>query len=163
MANKLPPEVLDFFRAHGAAGGKIGGSLGGKTSAERMTPEQRRERARKAGRAAAAARKAAREAAAAKEAEEWNMSHKGSKSTKPHPASGYDEWGEPTKEFMLNTVEGYVPAEFETDPLRQKLLAARRSAQTNRAPRASRKASASPSRKSRQKSGPSSPAPCPQD
>jgi hypothetical protein len=36
--------TLEFFRQHGARGGK----LGGKKSSENMTPEQRSERARKA-------------------------------------------------------------------------------------------------------------------
>ena len=36
--------TLEFFRQHGARGGK----LGGKKSSENMTPEQRTERARKA-------------------------------------------------------------------------------------------------------------------
>ena len=45
---KLPPEVLEYFRKEGAKGGKIGGKIGGKRSLETMTPEQRRERAKKA-------------------------------------------------------------------------------------------------------------------
>lgn len=50
MAKKtLPEDVLDFFRAQGARGGKIGG----KRSLETMTPEQRSERARKASKKAA--------------------------------------------------------------------------------------------------------------
>jgi hypothetical protein len=36
--------TLEFFRQHGARGGK----LGGRKSSENMTPEQRSERARKA-------------------------------------------------------------------------------------------------------------------
>ena len=36
--------TLEFFRQHGARGGK----LGGKKASENMTPEQRSERARKA-------------------------------------------------------------------------------------------------------------------
>jgi hypothetical protein len=48
--DRLPPEVLEFFRKQGSKGGKIGG----KRSLETMTPEQRSERARKA----AAAREA---------------------------------------------------------------------------------------------------------
>jgi hypothetical protein len=54
MAKKLPSDVLEFFRKHGAKGGKIGG----KRSLETMTPAQRTARAKKAGKAAGAARKA---------------------------------------------------------------------------------------------------------
>ena len=53
---KLPPEVLEYFRKEGAKGGKIGGKIGGKRSLETMTPEQRTARAKKASDAAAAAR-----------------------------------------------------------------------------------------------------------
>jgi hypothetical protein len=53
MAKRLPPAVLEFFRAEGAKGGKIGG----KRSLETMTPEQRSARAKKASAAAAAVRK----------------------------------------------------------------------------------------------------------
>ena len=45
---KLPPEVLEYFRKEGAKGGRIGGKIGGKRSLETMTAEQRSERARKA-------------------------------------------------------------------------------------------------------------------
>jgi hypothetical protein len=45
---KLPPDVIEFFRKEGAKGGKIGGKIGGKRSLQTMTPEQRSERARKA-------------------------------------------------------------------------------------------------------------------
>jgi hypothetical protein len=41
---KLPPEILDFFRKHGAKGGKIGGTA----RAANMTPQQRSEASRKA-------------------------------------------------------------------------------------------------------------------
>jgi len=51
---KLPRDVLEFFRAQGAKGGRIGG----KRSLETMTAEQRAARARKASKAAAKARKA---------------------------------------------------------------------------------------------------------
>jgi hypothetical protein len=44
MKNKLPPQVLAFFKQHGATGGKIGGVA----RAENMTAEQRSEAARKA-------------------------------------------------------------------------------------------------------------------
>jgi hypothetical protein len=51
---KLPSEVLEFFKHHGARGGRIGG----KRSLETMTAEQRAARAKKASTAAAEARKA---------------------------------------------------------------------------------------------------------
>jgi hypothetical protein len=54
MANKLPTDVLEFFRKQGSIGGKIGG----KRSLETMTRAQRRARAIKASKAAAAARRA---------------------------------------------------------------------------------------------------------
>jgi hypothetical protein len=41
---KLPLEVLEFFRRHGAKGGKKGGT----SRAANMTPEQRSDAARKA-------------------------------------------------------------------------------------------------------------------
>jgi hypothetical protein len=41
---KFPPQVMAFFKQHGAAGGKIGGQI----RAENMTAEQRSESARKA-------------------------------------------------------------------------------------------------------------------
>jgi hypothetical protein len=44
MKQKLPPQVLAFFKNHGAAGGKIGGTV----RAENMTAEERSEAARKA-------------------------------------------------------------------------------------------------------------------
>lgn len=56
--NRLPPEVLEFFRKQGAKGGKIGGKIGGKRSLETMTPEERSARAKKASDAAIAARRA---------------------------------------------------------------------------------------------------------
>jgi hypothetical protein len=64
MAKKtvLPDDVLEFFRAQGARGGKIGG----KRSLETMTPGQRSERALKASKKAAEAR--AQKAAAIKKA-----------------------------------------------------------------------------------------------
>jgi hypothetical protein len=45
---KLPEDILEFFRKHGARGGKIGGSAGGKKAAAGMTQAQRTERAKKA-------------------------------------------------------------------------------------------------------------------
>lgn len=54
---KLPPEVLEYFRGEGSKGGKIGG----KRSLETMTPKERSERARKAVQAREAKRKAAAE------------------------------------------------------------------------------------------------------
>ncbi len=51
---KLPAEVLEFFREQGAKGGRIGG----KRSLETMTAEQRAARAKKVSNAAAEARKA---------------------------------------------------------------------------------------------------------
>jgi len=53
MSRKLPDDVLEFFRRHGARGGRIGG----KRSLETMTAEERVERARKAGQAAARVRR----------------------------------------------------------------------------------------------------------
>jgi len=44
MKQKLPPQVLAFFKKHGATGGKIGGAV----RAENMTAEERSEAARKA-------------------------------------------------------------------------------------------------------------------
>ena len=52
MAKTLSEDALDFFRQHGAKGGKIGG----KRVAERMTAAQRKARATTASRAAAVAR-----------------------------------------------------------------------------------------------------------
>jgi hypothetical protein len=37
MPEKMPPEALEFFRKHGARGGKIGS----KARMEKLTPEQR--------------------------------------------------------------------------------------------------------------------------
>jgi len=51
--NKLPLDVLAYFKEQGAKGGRIGG----KRSLETMTPAQRVARAKKASAAAAAARK----------------------------------------------------------------------------------------------------------
>jgi hypothetical protein len=42
--NKLPPEVLAFFKQQGSIGGKLGGSK----AWENLTPEERSERAKKA-------------------------------------------------------------------------------------------------------------------
>jgi len=50
----LPAEVLDYFRAQGAKGGKIGG----RRALETMTAAERSARARKAGLAGVAARRA---------------------------------------------------------------------------------------------------------
>jgi uncharacterized protein YdaU (DUF1376 family) len=44
VRQKLPPDVLEFFRKQGSRGGKIGG----KRSLETMTPEERTARAKKA-------------------------------------------------------------------------------------------------------------------
>lgn len=57
MAKKLrlTPAALEFFREHGARGGRIGG----RRSLETMTPAERVARAKKASAAAAAARKRA--------------------------------------------------------------------------------------------------------
>lgn len=52
MRKRLPEDVLDYFRAQGARGGKIGG----KRLAASMTPAERTARARKAGKASAVAR-----------------------------------------------------------------------------------------------------------
>ena len=46
--DKLPAEVLEYFRKEGAKGGKIGGKKGGKRSLDTMTPQERSERAKKA-------------------------------------------------------------------------------------------------------------------
>ena len=51
VKKQLPPDVLAFFKAEGARGGRIGG----KRALETMTPAQRVARAKKA--SAAAARK----------------------------------------------------------------------------------------------------------
>jgi hypothetical protein len=48
----LPPEALEFFRKHGAKGGKIGG----KRRLETMTPEERSAIAKKASQKAAEVR-----------------------------------------------------------------------------------------------------------
>ena len=58
MARRLPDDVLDYFRAQGAKGGKIGG----KRLAEMMTAAQRKARATKASKAAALARTAKKKA-----------------------------------------------------------------------------------------------------
>jgi len=58
---KLPPEVLEFFRQQGAKGGKLGGSK----SWENLTPEERSARAKNAV-AAREAKRAAAKAAVAK-------------------------------------------------------------------------------------------------
>jgi hypothetical protein len=72
MAKKivLPEDVLEFFRAQGARGGKIGG----KRSLETMTPEQRSERAQNASKKAAEAR--TQKAAAVKKASNLNSRNK---------------------------------------------------------------------------------------
>ena len=44
MAEKMPAEALEFFRRHGARGGKIGS----KARMEKLTPEQRSELAKHA-------------------------------------------------------------------------------------------------------------------
>lgn len=62
MANKLLPEVLDYFRKQGSKGGKIGG----KMSMETMTPAQRTARAKKAAEASVAVRSARKPAAPGK-------------------------------------------------------------------------------------------------
>ena len=54
IVKKLPSDVLAFFKAQGARGGRIGG----KRSLDTMTAEQRIARAKKASKAAAQARKA---------------------------------------------------------------------------------------------------------
>ena len=56
MAKALPPEVLAFFRRHGARGGTRGGSIGGKKAAAGMSADARIARARRAGLASAAVR-----------------------------------------------------------------------------------------------------------
>lgn len=64
-SKKLPAEVMAFFRAQGAKGGKIGGSL----SWASLTPAERSARAKKASVAGVAARRknaAARRKAAKK-------------------------------------------------------------------------------------------------
>lgn len=52
MRKRLPDDVLEYFRAQGARGGKIGG----KRAAANATPAERKARATKASKAAAAAR-----------------------------------------------------------------------------------------------------------
>lgn len=42
--DKFPPQVMAFFKKHGAVGGKIGGQI----RSERMTAQERSEAARKA-------------------------------------------------------------------------------------------------------------------
>jgi hypothetical protein len=42
--SKLPPQVLAFFKANGAIGGKLGGTI----RAEKMSAEERSDAARKA-------------------------------------------------------------------------------------------------------------------
>ena len=59
VSKKLPPDVMAFFRAQGAKGGKLGGAK----SWASMTPAQRSARAKKASLAGVAAR---RKAAAAR-------------------------------------------------------------------------------------------------
>ena len=59
VGNKLPTEVLEWFRKQGAKGGAIGGSKGGKAAASNMTKKQRVARAKKAV-AAREAKRAAR-------------------------------------------------------------------------------------------------------
>jgi len=56
MAERMPPEVLEYLRRVGRAYG----SNGGKTAAKNMTPEERIERAKKASAAAAKKRTEAR-------------------------------------------------------------------------------------------------------
>jgi hypothetical protein len=56
MANRMPPEVLEYLRSMGKKFGK----LGGKTSAKNMTAAERLARARKASMAAAEQRTAKR-------------------------------------------------------------------------------------------------------
>jgi uncharacterized protein YaiL (DUF2058 family) len=56
MANRMPPEVLEYLRSLGKKYGK----LGGKTAAKNMTAAERRARARKASMAAAKKRTAER-------------------------------------------------------------------------------------------------------
>ncbi len=52
LRKQLPAEVLNYFKAQGARGGKMGGAKGWAS----LTPAQRKARATKASRAAAAAR-----------------------------------------------------------------------------------------------------------
>ena len=59
MANRMPPEVLEYLRSVGRKYGK----LGGKTSAKNMSAEERLDRAKKASMAAAKKRTAKRLAA----------------------------------------------------------------------------------------------------
>lgn len=59
MPKHLSDDALDYFRAHGARGGKIGG----KRAAANMTAAERKARATKASRAAALVRTAKRKAA----------------------------------------------------------------------------------------------------
>jgi hypothetical protein len=56
MANRMPPEVLEYLRSVGKKFGK----LGGKTAAKNMTAEERTARAKKASMAAARKRTAER-------------------------------------------------------------------------------------------------------
>lgn len=56
MSEKLPEAALDFFRKHGARGGKIGS----KKRNEKMTPEERSASAKHAVDAREAKRKAAK-------------------------------------------------------------------------------------------------------
>jgi hypothetical protein len=56
MANRMPPEVLEYLRSMG----KKYGSQGGKRSLETMTPEERSARAKIAATAAAKKRTADR-------------------------------------------------------------------------------------------------------
>jgi hypothetical protein len=52
MKKAIPDELLEFFRKHGAKGGK----LSGEARMTKLTPEQRSEIARKAAAASAAVR-----------------------------------------------------------------------------------------------------------
>jgi uncharacterized protein YdaU (DUF1376 family) len=52
MRNRMPADMLDYFRAQGAKGGAIGG----KRAAANMTAAARKARATKASKAAAVAR-----------------------------------------------------------------------------------------------------------
>ena len=56
MAERIPPEALEYLKSLGQKYGK----LGGKASAKNMTPEERSERARNASMAAAKKRTADR-------------------------------------------------------------------------------------------------------
>jgi hypothetical protein len=53
MPNKLPADVLDYFRKQGARGGKIGGALAWAN----LSPAERSARAKKASIAGVAARR----------------------------------------------------------------------------------------------------------